>query len=93
MRIMTFNLRTDFPLDINNRWRNRASIVYEVFDKYKCDIVGVQELNNIMFRDISRNVEGFNIVGKPRTKKISMERNDILVAKEHEVIESNTFWL
>ncbi len=90
---MTFNLRTDFPLDINNRWRKRSSIIYEVFEKYKCDIVGVQELNNMMFSDISRNVEGYNIVGQPRSERISMERNDILVSKEHEIIENNTFWL
>lgn len=93
MKIMTFNLRTDFILDINNRWENRAKIVYEVFEKYNCDIIGVQELTNKMFEDISSNLINYNIVGTPRTKKLFVERNDILVLKKHEILEYETFWL
>ena len=32
MKVMTFNLRTDFPLDINNRWNKRKEIVYEIIN-------------------------------------------------------------
>lgn len=90
---MTFNLRTDFPLDLNNRWRFRASIVYEIFEKYESDIIGVQELNNLMYQDMAGYLKNYNIVGLPRSKKNSGERNDILVLKKHEILEHNTFWL
>ncbi|MEG2288766.1 MAG: endonuclease/exonuclease/phosphatase family protein [Clostridium sp.] len=93
MRVMTFNLRTDFILDINNRWKNRAHIIYEIFDKYDCDIIGLQEVNNLMFKDVSMELSNYNIVGEPRSKKIFVERNDILVSKKHKILESNTFWL
>ena len=39
MRIMTFNLRCDFILDINNRWANRKDIVINIIKKYKPDIM------------------------------------------------------
>ncbi|MDZ5001375.1 endonuclease, partial [Clostridium perfringens] len=29
MKVMTFNLRTDFLLDINNRWNERKEVVYD----------------------------------------------------------------
>lgn len=93
MRIMTFNLRTDFILDINNRWKDRAHIAYDLIAEYDCDIIGVQEFTNSMYEDISRELPNYRIVGKPRSKKIASERNDILVSKKHEILESNTFWL
>lgn len=93
MRIMTFNLRTDFILDINNRWKDRAHIAYDLIAEYDCDIIGVQEFTNSMYEDISRELPNYRIVGKPRNKKIASERNDILVSKKHEILESNTFWL
>ncbi|HAK43773.1 MAG TPA: endonuclease [Clostridium sp.] len=93
MRVMTFNLRTDFILDINNRWKDRSHIACELITKYECDIIGVQEFTSSMYEDISRELSNYRIVGKPRAKKISSERNDILVSEKHEILESNTFWL
>lgn len=93
MRIMTFNLRTDFILDINNRWKNRSHIIYEIIEKYNCDIIGLQELTDLMFKDISKELSNYNIVGHPRSKKVFVERNDILVSKKHKVLEYSTFWL
>lgn len=93
MRIMTFNLRTDFILDINNRWRNRAPIVYSLISNLNCDIIGVQELNIKMYKDLSENLKEYNIVGSERSKRLFIEKNDILVHKNHEILEHNTFWL
>lgn len=93
MKIMTLNLRTDFILDINNRWANRSKIVYEIFENYNCDIIGVQELTNKMYEDMLNGLTDYNIVGRPRTEKMFVERNDILVLKKHEILEFETFWL
>ena len=48
MKVMSFNLRSDFILDFKNRWDKRKHIVYEIIDKYDCDIIGVQEVTNKM---------------------------------------------
>lgn len=93
MRIMTFNLRSDFILDRKNRWNYRANIVYDTIINNQCDIVGVQELNNLMFKDIKENLDGYEIIGKPRSKKYFVERNDILVSKKHTILDYDTFWL
>ncbi|WP_411168102.1 endonuclease/exonuclease/phosphatase family protein [Clostridium sp. MB05] len=93
MKVMTFNLRTDFLLDINNRWNERKEVVYDILNNNEWDIIGVQELNNRMFKDISKEIKGYNIVGSPRSAKYFIERNDILVSKKHEILEHNTFWL
>ena len=93
MKIMTFNLRTDFPLDIKNRWNKRKEIVYEVIKNNDFDIIGVQELNNKMFNDLTSNISNYNFVGMPRSKKFFSERNDILVSTKHRILNYNTFWL
>lgn len=93
MKVMTFNLRTDFVLDFNNRWSKRADIVYKIIEMYDCDIIGVQELNNKMHKDFLSNIKDYNIIGKPRSNKIFIERNDLLIHKKHKIINYKTFWL
>lgn len=81
MRIMSFNLRSDCIIDVNNRWRSRKDIVYETMFKYDCDIIGVQELTNKMHKDLIAVADDFNIIGKARSKKLFAERNDLLISK------------
>jgi endonuclease/exonuclease/phosphatase family metal-dependent hydrolase len=90
---MTFNLRCDFPLDFNNRWDSRKNMIYHVMSDYKCDIIGTQEVKDNMFKDIEDNVKDYIIIGQPRSKKNSSERNNILISKKHIIHEYKTFWL
>ena len=93
MRVMSFNLRSDFILDFKNRWDNRRELVYDIIKKYQCDIIGVQEVTNKMFEDITGNVKDYYIVGKPRSKKYFSERNNLFISKKHDIEEHKTFWL
>ena len=93
MRIMTFNLRCDFILDINNRWTNRKDMVINIIKKYKPDIIGVQELTNVMHRELVDVLDEYYVVGTPRSKKMFVERNDIFISREFHVEEYKTFWL
>lgn len=93
LKIMTFNLRCDFPLDFKNRWNNRKHIVYDILNKYECQIIGIQESTEIMYEDIKSNISDYNIVGMPRSRKFFSERNDILIWDQYEICESKTFWL
>lgn len=93
MRIMTFNLRCDFPLDFKNRWKYRKHLVFDVLDSYNCDIVGVQELTPLMKKDFEEENLDFNLVGSPRSKRYFKESNDLLISKKHKILESKTFWL
>lgn len=93
MKVMTFNLRCDFPLDFRNRWSARKDIVFDIIDKYDCDIVGVQELTPLMKRDFQSKGKSYNLVGEPRSKKYFVESNDLIVKGECKVVNSKTFWL
>ncbi|MDU2123665.1 MAG: endonuclease/exonuclease/phosphatase family protein [Clostridium celatum] len=93
MRVMSFNLRSDFILDFKNRWDDRKHIVYEIIDKYKCDIIGVQEVNNKMYEDITSNIKNYNIIGSARSKKFFSERNNLFIEESHNILKHKTFWL
>lgn len=93
MKVMTFNLRCDFPLDMNNRWKYRRHIVYDIMNKYECDIIGIQEATESMYNDIKNNIPKYNILGIPRSRKFFVERNDLLIKRKSNIIQSKTFWL
>lgn len=93
MKIMTFNIRADNVLDVNNRWGKRAGLVYETMKHYDCDIIGLQEVTEKMHRDICNNMKDYTIVGVGRTKKLFSEKNSLLIKKQYTVLEHETFWL
>lgn len=93
MRVMTFNLRCDTPKDFEDRWDNRKNMVYHVMNEYKCDIIGTQEVKDNMLRDLKENVRGYDIIGEPRCKRISSERNNFLISSNYIIQENKTFWL
>ena len=93
MRVMTFNLRSDSILDGKNRWNKRKEIVFNVLDSYQCDIIGLQEVTLKMRDDLERYLKNYHIVGKARTKKFFVEHNNLLIAKQHTILEEDTFWL
>ena len=93
MRVMTFNLRADNVLDIRNRWKRRASLVYDVISQYDCDIIGLQEVTKQMESELEEYTKAYYKTGEGRTKRLFMEKNPLLIKKKFSVIEDNTFWL
>ncbi|MHC1750878.1 MAG: endonuclease/exonuclease/phosphatase family protein [Cellulosilyticaceae bacterium] len=90
---MTFNVRADNVFDIHNRWNNRSNIVYNLLNKYACDVVGLQEVTDKMYKDLSGNLQNYEIIGVGRTKHYFNEKNNLLINKEYKIIEDETFWL
>lgn len=90
---MTFNLRSDSIFDGKNRWHKRNNIVFDVIKKYNCDIIGLQEVTNKMYKDIEEQLSDYYIIGQPRCKRFFVEHNNILISKRHEILEEETFWL
>ena len=93
MKIMSFNVRSDNILDVKNRWENRADIVYSLMRKHPCDIIGMQEITDRMYKDICNNVKDYHVVGLGRTRKLFNEKNSLLISKKHRILEHETFWL
>ncbi len=93
MKVMSFNVRADSILDPNNRWKNRADLVYKVIDKYDCDIVGMQEVTEKMYVDLKSKLKKYSVIGEGRTKNYFNERNNLLVKGEYNMTNKDTFWL
>ena len=93
MKVMNFNVRADNILDIRNRWRRRSELVYEVINKYDCDIVGLQEVTDRMYLDLSKQISSYHIIGKGRTKRYFNERNNLLIKEDYKLLQEETFWL
>jgi endonuclease/exonuclease/phosphatase family metal-dependent hydrolase len=52
MKVMTFNLRIDVPVDGPNQWRHRVSSVMAMIDQHQPDILLLQETTQAMLTDL-----------------------------------------
>lgn len=93
MRVMTFNLRADNPIDINNRWSQREQLVYDVIKEYKCDIIGFQEVTKKMEKGLVDEFRGYHKIGEGRTKRFFMEETPLFIKEGYKVLQDRTFWL
>lgn len=93
MRVMTFNIKANYPFNIFNKWHKRAHLIYDVIEQYDCDIIGLQEVTNEMELDLRKQLKDYHQIGMSRTKNFFMERNTVLIKKKYQVLESKTFWL
>lgn len=95
IRVMTYNLRLDTPVDSVNQWGNRKQKVYNLLKKYQPDIVGVQEGLHHQLEDIATNMSHYSYVGAGRDDgKMKGEYSAIFYSKEKfDVIDQKTFWL
>ncbi len=93
LKVMTFNLKTDHLFSKKNTWKRRGGAAYSILNKYKCDIIGTQEVSGSIYEDIISRLKGYKIIGKPRTRKIMSERNSILVSEKFNIMNEETFWL
>ena len=93
MRVMTFNLKCDSKFRIHNSWKDRKTVVKMLIEKYKCDIIGIQECTDIMFEDLKLMLPQYKFIGEPRSRRFFKERNCLLISKDIEVNNEETIWL
>lgn len=68
LRVMTFNIRFDTPLDEpeGHGWRHRRASVVETLHRTTPDIVGFQEVLRSQLEDLRAALPGHRAVGSPR---------------------------
>ncbi|MBL0743394.1 endonuclease/exonuclease/phosphatase family protein [Chryseolinea lacunae] len=95
VKVMTYNIRLDTPVDSVNQWPKRAHKVYDLIKKYDPDVLGVQEAIHHQLMGIVENVPAYGYVGVGRDDgKTKGEYSALLYKKDKfEVIDHNTFWL
>jgi endonuclease/exonuclease/phosphatase family metal-dependent hydrolase len=66
IKVMTFNLRIDVPVDGDNQWRFRIPSVKAMIEKHQPDILMFQETTPAMLKDLENieSVYGYYYVGR-----------------------------
>jgi endonuclease/exonuclease/phosphatase family metal-dependent hydrolase len=95
IKVMTYNIRLDTPVDSVNQWPKRTQKVFHLIRKYDPDILGVQEAMHHQLMDLVKNLPQYDYVGVGRDDgKTKGEFSAILYKKERfNVLRQGTFWL
>jgi endonuclease/exonuclease/phosphatase family metal-dependent hydrolase len=95
IKVMTYNIRLDTPVDSVNQWPKRTQKVFDLIRKYDPDILGVQESIHHQLMDLVKNLPEYDYIGVGRDDgKTKGEYSAILYKKKRfDVIQKNTFWL
>lgn len=95
LKVMTYNIRYDTPVDSVNQWPKRTEKVYALIRKYDPDILGIQEAIHHQVMDLVQNLPEYAFVGVGRDDgKTKGEYSAILYKKDRlSIVRQNTFWL
>lgn len=95
VKVMTFNIRLDTPVDSINQWSLRTDKVYALIRKYDPDVFGVQEAIHHQLMDLVKNLPAYGYIGVGRDDgKTKGEYSAILFKKDRfTVLQQSTFWL
>jgi endonuclease/exonuclease/phosphatase family metal-dependent hydrolase len=95
LKIMTYNIRYDYPADGINSWSNRKHRLLAMLGRYRPDILGVQEAQFNQVVDLVQNLDGYGYVGVGRDNgKQNGEYAAILYqSSEFDLLDHKTFWL
>lgn len=95
IKVMTYNIRLDTPMDSINQWPKRTHKVFDLIRKYDPDILGIQEAIHHQLMDLIKNLPEYDYIGVGRDDgKTKGEYSAVLYKKKRfKVIQQNTFWL
>jgi endonuclease/exonuclease/phosphatase family metal-dependent hydrolase len=94
IKVMTFNLRIDVPVDGGNQWRFRIPSVKSIIEKHQPDILMLQETTQAMLKDLGQleNLYGYYFLG--RNIDLQGEGCPIYYRKQDWCIKlADTIWL
>ena len=95
LKIMTYNIKLDYPKEGKNSWTNRKPFMVKQIKFYEPDVLGVQEAMPNQMKDLDSLLTNYSFVGVGRDDgKDECEYSAIFYKKNDlEVVESSTFWL
>lgn len=94
IKVMTFNLRTDTPVDGINQFPERKDRIREVIMNEAPDLIGFQEARDHMREWLRDILTDYCVLGCGRDKNYFGESTVIAVRKnKFEIISMDNFWL
>ncbi len=93
--VMTFNIRYGTADDGKDNWVNRKEQVWNLIDRYDCDVVGLQEALRFQIDEIRKALPRYDEIGVGRDDgKTRGEYSGILYRTDRlQLMDSGTFWL
>lgn len=95
IKLMTYNIKLDYPKQGENSWENRKDWMIGQIEFYGPDIFGVQETMPNQMKDMDSLMESYDFIGVGRDDgKNKGEYSAIFYNnKKFKILESSTFWL
>ena len=95
IKVMTFNIRLDTPVDSLNVWANRLPKVDAFLDSISPDVLGAQEVLHNQLQDLLAALPGYEWYGVGRTDgKEEGEYQPLFWKKDRfEALDKGHFWL
>ena len=94
INIMTYNIRLDTEADGINMWDNRKEGVLSLIKEESVDILGIQEGLPSQIEYLSKELDGYSMIGEGRDGGNNGEYSAIYYNdKKMNLIETETFWL
>jgi len=94
INIMTYNIRLDTEADGINMWDNRKEGVLSLIKEESVDILGIQEGLPSQIEYLSKQLDGYSMIGEGRDGGNNGEYSAIYFKNDNVVLEQEeTFWL
>jgi len=94
INIMTYNIRLDTEADSINMWDNRKEGVLSLIKEESVDILGIQEGLPSQIEYLSKELDGYSMIGEGRDGGNNGEYSAIYYRnKKMSLIQTETFWL
>jgi len=95
LKIMTYNIKLDYPKEGENSWNNRRPFMINQIKFHEPIVLGVQEALPNQIKDFNNLLTDYSFVGVGRDDGIDEgEYSAIFYRKDElEVAKSSTFWL
>ena len=94
LNVMSFNIRRGTAKDGRNHWVFRRSLVHEVLNRYRPDVLGLQEAMDFQITEVHRMLSGYEMVGIGSLGgSEGMHTAIFFDAARFSLSEEGTFWL
>jgi len=94
INIMTYNIRLDTEADGINMWDNRKEGIVSLIKEESVDILGIQEGLPSQIEYLSKQLDGYSMIGEGRDGGNNGEYSAIYYNNNKmNLIETETFWL
>lgn len=95
LKLISFNIRYDNPLDGEHRWENRRDACARMIDTYLPDAFGVQEALVNQLEELDLLLPDYTWVGEGRNPGMESNEHTAIFFRKNKFMltGSNTFWL